>query len=539
MMPGFLKFRRVIPYQTVYIIVSCILILLGCSREKGSISQKHPNILIAIADDISFPHMGAYGTDWTRTPGFDFVAENGLLFHNAYTPNAKCAPSRACILTGRNSWQLDEAANHVPFFPEKYITFMEALSEKGYHTGHTAKGWAPGIAEKDGIPRQLTGQAYNNVICTPPTSHISKNDYAANFEAFLNSNSDDRPFVFWYGSLEPHRAYEYGSGASSRIENSIDIKEEFPFWPDTDSVRSDVEDYAFEIEYFDTHLHKMIQSLDQRNILDNTLIIVTADNGMPFPRVKGQAYEMSNHMPLAMMWKDGISSPGRDIDEMVSFIDFAPTILDVLQVNIETTRMQPIQGRSLTSYFRDDDIAGSDPGAEFILIGKERHDIGRPGDRGYPIRGIVKDSFIYLYNFYPARWPAGNPVTGYLNTDGSPTKTEILHLYRNGRNTAFWDTNFGKRPSEELFNRYTDPFCMNNLASIPEFRPVKESMKRIMFHALDVQKDPRISSETEIFDHFPYANDAHRNFYERFMNGELTTESAGWVNPDDFELSDP
>ena len=70
-----------------------------------------------MGDDISFPHMSAYGTNWVKTPGFDMVAENGILFNNAYTPNAKSSPSRACFLTGRNSWQLEEAANHVPYFP--------------------------------------------------------------------------------------------------------------------------------------------------------------------------------------------------------------------------------------------------------------------------------------------------------------------------------------------------------------------------------------------------------------------------------------
>ena len=99
-----------------------------------------------MGDDISFPHMGAYGTTWVKTPGFDRVAENGILFNNAYTPNAKSSPSRACFLTGRNSWQLEEAGNHVPFFPPKFKTFMEALEQNGYYTGYTAKGWAPGVA---------------------------------------------------------------------------------------------------------------------------------------------------------------------------------------------------------------------------------------------------------------------------------------------------------------------------------------------------------------------------------------------------------
>lgn len=100
--------------------------------------------MFAISDDQSFPHAGAYGTNWVVTPAFVRVADEGLLFYNAYTPNAKCSPSRSILLTGRNSWQLEEAANHVPFFPAKFKTIAESLKENGYFTGYTGKGWEPG-----------------------------------------------------------------------------------------------------------------------------------------------------------------------------------------------------------------------------------------------------------------------------------------------------------------------------------------------------------------------------------------------------------
>ena len=118
-----------------------------------------PNILIAVADDWSYGHAGAYGCNWVKTPAFDRVASQGVLFTRAYTPNAKCAPSRSCILTGRNPWQLKAACNHYCFFPPEFKTFPEALSEKGYFVGMTAKGWAPGVATNAaGQPRKMTGR---------------------------------------------------------------------------------------------------------------------------------------------------------------------------------------------------------------------------------------------------------------------------------------------------------------------------------------------------------------------------------------------
>src|SRR5690606_28094927 len=166
--------------------------------------------------------------------------------------------------------------------------------------------------------------------------------------------------------------------------------------------------------------------LEARGELENTLIVVTSDNGMPFPRVKGQAYEYSNHLPLAIFWPGGIRHPGRTIDDFISFTDLAPTFLELAGIPAERSGMQPIAGESFGDILFSEKEGMVDPGRNFVLLGKERHDVGRPEDKGYPIRGIVRDSMLYLRNFQTDRWPAGNPETGYMNTDGSPAKTVIL-----------------------------------------------------------------------------------------------------------------
>ncbi len=289
-----------------------MLCLAACLCGAGmSRAAQRPNILFCIADDASYPHMGAYGCKWVNTPAFDRVAREGLLFTRAYTPNAKCAPSRACVLTGRNSWQLKEACNHIPYFPPEFKTYPEALAQHGYIVGMTAKGWAPGIAlDEAGQPRQLAGTPLNKHHAPPPTSGIANNDYASNFADFLQAVPQDTPWCFWYGGLEPHRGYEYGSGVARGGKTLAQIDRVPALWPDDEVVRNDLLDYAFEIEHFDQHLHRMLKLLEERQQLDNTLVIVTADNGMPFPRVKGQEYEMSNHLPLAIMWAKGIRNPG-------------------------------------------------------------------------------------------------------------------------------------------------------------------------------------------------------------------------------------
>jgi arylsulfatase A-like enzyme len=307
------------------------------------------------------------------------------------------------------------------------------------------------------------------------------------------------------------------------------------YWPDNEVVRNDMLDYAFEVEHFDRHLGRMLQLLEERGLLDDTIIIVTSDNGMPFPRVKGQTYEFSNHMPLAVMWRRGITTPARVVDDYVSFVDLAATLIDVAGLKWSATGMQPTSGRSLTDILFSDKAARISGQRDHVLLGQERHDVGRPHDWGYPIRGIIKDDALYLRNYEPSRWPAGNPETGYLNTDGGPTKTDILQARREGRDKGVWDLAFGKRAAEELYDLKQDPYCLINLAREPEHRERKEHLRQLMERELRAQDDPRQFGRGEIFDRYVYADETTRNFFERFMRGEKL--NAGWVNASDFETA--
>jgi arylsulfatase A-like enzyme len=513
------------------------VVLTGCQPREAE-PEAPANILFAVADDISFPHMSAYGTSWVSTPAFDRVAREGVLFSRAFTPNAKCSPSRSIILTGRHSWQLGAAANHWPYFPEEYRTYAETLADHGYHVGYTGKGWGPGEAgEIDGQPRQLAGTPFQEHRATPPAEHVSDNDYAANFSAFLDARPEGQPFCFWFGALEPHRPYQPGVGVTEAGRQPGDVDVVPPLWPDTDAVRIDMLDYAFEIEHFDRHLERMLALLEERGELDRTLVMVTADNGMPFPRAKGQAYPASNHMPMAAMWPSGIARPGRTVDDFVSFVDLAPTFLEVAGVNPADSGMPPMFGRSLLDIFRSRSSGQIDPTRDHTLVGKERHDVGRPNDQGYPIRGIVTERWLFLVNFEPDRWPAGNPETGYLNTDGSPTKTEILQLRRSSTDTRYWELSFGMRPREELYDLRNDPTGVANLAAEPAQAARKRQLRGWLFDALEAQGDPRLLGEGHIFEEYRYSDASSRRFYERFMRGE--NPNAGWVEPTDFEPGSP
>jgi len=511
----------------ISVLLFAVLLSFGQSAER-------PNILFAIADDWSYGHAGAYGCDWVSTPNFDRLAKEGILFKRAYTPNAKCAPSRAIILTGRYSWQLENAGNHMTYFPDKFGGWIELLEANGYSTGYTGKGWGPGFArDADGKARKITGVAWQKERAKPPARAISNNNYSSNFAEFLKDANEikGKPWVFWYGTTEPHRGYEYGVGR--RLGKKLSDIDRVPkYWPDNEVIRNDMLDYSIEVEHYDNHLGEILVTLEAAGQLDNTLIVATSDHGMPFPRVKGQAYESSNHIPLAIRWPKGINGRGRVVMDYVNFADLAPTFIEVAGVKQIAPIMQPITGRSLLDIFRSPKSGQVIADRDHVLIGKERHDIGRPNNWGYPIRGIVKKDQLYLHNFKTERWPAGHPTTGYLNCDGSPTKTTILNLRQEG-GYRFWNLNFGKRPQEELYNLKEDVDCLKNLVESDSHLKLKLDLKNQLFAELRKQGDPRMFGKGDVFENYPYSGASTDNFYERYTSGEKVR--AGWVNPSDFE----
>jgi N-sulfoglucosamine sulfohydrolase len=124
----------------------------------GTKEVKRPNILFAISDDQSIPHAGAYGYAAAKTPNFDRIASEGILFNNAFTAAPGCSPSRASVLTGRHIWQIEDAGTHASEFPTKYICYTDLLDSAGYHVGYTAKGWGPGNWKISGKNQESGGE---------------------------------------------------------------------------------------------------------------------------------------------------------------------------------------------------------------------------------------------------------------------------------------------------------------------------------------------------------------------------------------------
>ena len=214
-------------------------------------------------------------------------------------------------------------------------------------------------------------------------------------------------------------------------------------WPDDNVVRRDMLDYAVAVERFDKQVGALVGALEAAGEFDNTLVIVTSDNGMPFPRSKGNTYEISTHMPLVACWPRGISEPRPYRQRPRQLRGSAPTF-ELLGIAPEKTGMAPVTGCSFTDLLRDEPRQKR----AFVLLGRERNDWGTPESaRLSRCGGIVQDNRLLLVNFKPDRWPAGNPEAYYPDVDDGPTKSLVVDVrVIQSRLHRFWELSFGMRP---------------------------------------------------------------------------------------------
>jgi uncharacterized sulfatase len=316
-----------------------VFLISSCQRPH----QEAPNVLLAIADDWSWPHASIAGTEGIHTPAFDRIARDGILFTHAYCSAPSCTPSRGALLTGQYHWRLGQNANLWSTLDAGFEVYPDLLEEAGYKVGYTGKGWGPGMYQKGGRNRNPAGPQFNEKTIDAPPG-ISRVDYSGNFKAFLGKKTAGQPFCFWFGAFEPHRVYAPGSG----LEQGKDPAQiTVPLClPDDETVRKDIIDYYSEIEWFDSQLGQMIQHLEEFDLLEQTIIIVTSDNGMPFPRCKSNLYDLGTRVPLAIFMASN-RKEGRIVEDLVSLTDLAPTILEAAGLPVP----EEMTGQSLLPYF--------------------------------------------------------------------------------------------------------------------------------------------------------------------------------------------
>jgi N-sulfoglucosamine sulfohydrolase len=384
------------------------------------------------------------------------------------------------MLTGQAPHRLDEGANLYGFLPARFPVYPNRLEASGYAVGFCGKGWAPGKFQAGGRTRNPAGPTFKD------------------FAAFLKSVPTNQPFAFWFGSHDPHRPYEKGSGLRAGMKLADIVVP--PDLPDCPEVRGDILDYYFAVQRFDRDLGECLRLLAERGQSSNTLVVVSGDNGWPFPHGKANLYDAGTHQPLAIRWPGHIK-PGLTCDGFVSLTDLAPTFLEAAGL----TPPPSMTGRSLLA------LAAGKPesGRDAVFVERERHANARKGDLSYPARAIRTKDFLYIRNFRPARWPAGDPekwvsVGPFGDCDASPSKDFILDHRDTAEGAKFFHIAFEKRPAEELYFLGDDPHQLHNVVQEPKYAATRKDLRRELEEWMTKTADPRATKDDDRWDGFTY-----------------------------------
>lgn len=405
------------------------------SESFRSAAAAGPNILVFVADDAGWSDFGAYGNTAIRTPNIDRLALSGLLVRHAFLTTAQCSPSRISMLTGKYPHATGAEDLHMPL-PEGERIVPGYLQEKGYFTGHMQK-------THYGPEADAQFQWYD-----PNLSEA--------FPGFLDA-AGERPFFLWVGFTDPHRPYDTDT-ASSHDPAAVEVP---PYLADTPETRQDLARYYDEIARMDGQIGRFLEELERRGLRDNTLVIFLSDNGAPFPRAKGTAYDAGIRTPLIFSWPEEIA-PGTTYDGLVSVIDLAPTLLEVADIPTPAA----MQGESLRGMLADPTVAGR----EYVFSERNWHDCDEH------IRSLRTERYKLIRNAY-IELPHGTPA----DIGGSPSFRSLLRLKAAGALTPAQQRLFeAPRPRIELYDLQEDPYELHNIAADEDHWQLARDLAAVM-----------------------------------------------------------
>ncbi len=424
-----------------------VLFVVGTTGQFSA-AEERPNVILFIADDVSWNDVGCYGNAAARTPYIDALASRGIRFDRAFLTASSCSPSRSSIITGRYPHNNGRAAElhkaisgHLPWFPEllRDAGYYTALSGK-HHMKTTAPEAGPGAR-----PR-----AFDHVDSGRTKDNTGGH---ANWVSVVQRRPRDRPFFFWFASFDAHRRWDADRQWDAERYGPVHSPDDVivpPFLSDDPETRRDLASYYNEVTRFDFFVGSVVAELKQQGVLDNTLIYVMADNGRPFPRAKTRLHDSGMRTALVAHWPAGIVKIGPS-PALVSAIDLAPTILSLADSEIPQT----VQGTSMLPLLKN----SADSIRRHVFSEHNWHDYEAHG------RSVRTREFLLVKNFRP-----GLPWQGPADSVRSPSHQRLLQLRRKlALSAAQLDVFLTPRPELELYNMGDDLFQLTNLAEDPRY----------------------------------------------------------------------
>lgn len=504
------------------------------------------NILFVFADDWG-RYASSYAkidkrpslNDVIKTPNVDRVANEGILFRNAFVNAPSCTPCRSSLLTGRYFFQTGPASILHGAWDSTIPAYPLMLRDSGYHIGKSYKVWGPGnpadapfggqkyaYQKGGGTPNNFSEEA-TKLVAQGKSVEAARNQILdvvrRNFDDFLKDRKAGQPWHYFFGPTNTHRTWIKGSGKKLWGIEPDDLKGKMPkFLPDVPEVREDVADYLGEAQAVDAYVGVLMEMLEKSGEAANTLVVISGDHGMPgVPSGKCNLYDMGVGVALVMKVPGG--KGGRVVDDMVCLPDLAPTFMEIGGVEAPKN----LYGRSLMPILQSEKSGVIDQSRNWVITGRERHVQGaREGNLPYPMRSLRTPDWVYVRNFAPDRWPMGSPdstgeakngdiesntMVTFADMDASPTKAWLIEHKNDAPWKWYYDWAFGKRPLEELYDLKNDPDQIHNLAADPKFATQKSFLGNRLMELLKQANDPRVNGDGATFDKPPFSSPAREN----------------------------
>ncbi|MDY7396317.1 sulfatase [Aureibaculum sp. 2210JD6-5] len=471
--------------------VLLLLLEVSCSPQASKEKTK-PDIIVFMIEDMSV-QIPAYGDRTVATPNIDALASRGAIYKNAYAAQATCSPSRSSFFTGlyphQNGHMLlaDSYGGHLH---EGTPSIISILKEKGYYTGLNYKIH---VNPENAMPFD---QHYGKESFKRENSHPKDGVKGAEFlRRFLRTRPKDKPFFFQAQTDDTHRPFLYDNdeglnkhrirldyeGSPYKILTKEDVKPIPSFGEaiaQTDVLMDDVSAYYNAIQRADRAVGLFLEVLEEEGVdLDNTFIILTADHGPPYGRGKCSVYELGMRVPLILAGKN-LLPKGTVKENLVSFVDLFPTILDV--ANIPQPEYLP--GNSLLKTFQDDNDWPEAVFGEYFAH--------TTIDDYWPSRMVRKGNYKLIWNL-----KANTNLKGGVHAEGSPDVYTAVKS-RAGEDTHTIYKRFNTPPEYELYNLENDPYEKVNLAMTPEYQQKLTELQSTLTKWMQTTADPLSDKNT-------------------------------------------
>lgn len=440
----------------ILVIIFCALITFGCTVDRQDVASK-PNIVLFLADDLSYYDTGTAGNPFVKTPAIDKFRSEGMSFERMYTPTAMCAPSRSSLYTG--------------LYPHKH----------GCHNNHGSV--------KDGtesLPKFLADLGYN--VGLVGKQHIKpKSSFPFEYVKFKDvENYVEKvkgiPFCMIYASGNPHTPHK----TPIQDPDSTWVP---PNWIDTPEARYRLTEYYRDIEDTDKEFEMLIDLLKKNNLYDNTIVIFSSDHGYEYFQ-KWTNYEAGLRVPFYVKWKNTVK-PNSVNTNLTSFIDVLPTFIEIAGGKSNSAQFD---GKSFI-----DNLKGNNSEIHEYIYGTHTNR-GIISGGTYPTRSIRTGDYQFIMNL------RSDTISTNLLTHGNSydlsQSTPVFKSWQTlgAENSKILErANFlNKRPSEELYYVKKDSFELENLATDPRYSEIRDKLKGELIEWMASQGDLGVESEMKI-----------------------------------------